>query len=134
MMDVAPGRARGRMAKVEDFAPGGNQYDQHIGGSNEGGYPRGLVQPDGRRKVITCFNCPKPGHFMRDCRQKQYRQQGSSCTQQSNIEDDNTYVAGQIVNDCTTQQKAQDWLSGVAGDSDNIQDLMLCHSRDVHLM
>jgi hypothetical protein len=26
-----------------------------------------------------------------------------------------TYVACQIVDDCTDQQKAQDWLAGVAG-------------------
>jgi hypothetical protein len=92
-MDVTPGRAQGRIAKVGDFTPGGNQYDQCIRGSNKGGYPSGLVQPDGTRKVITCFNCPKPGHFTRDCQQKRYRQQGPSRTQQSNIEDDNTYVA-----------------------------------------
>jgi hypothetical protein len=62
-MDTAPGRTRARIAEAEDFLPGGNRYEQQVGGSREGGYPRGPVQKDGQRKVLTCFYRRKPGHF-----------------------------------------------------------------------
>jgi hypothetical protein len=66
-MDTTPGRAKARVAEAEDFLPRGNRYDQCVGGSREGGYPRGPVQKDGQRKVLTCFFCGKPSHFARDC-------------------------------------------------------------------
>jgi hypothetical protein len=69
-MDTAPGQTRARIAEAEDFLPGGTRYEQHIGGSREGGIPRGPIQKDSSRKVLTCFFCRKPGHFTRDCRQK----------------------------------------------------------------
>jgi hypothetical protein len=52
-MDTSPGRTRARVAEAEDFLPGGNRYEQRVGGSREGGYPRGPVQKDGQRKVVT---------------------------------------------------------------------------------
>jgi hypothetical protein len=66
-MDTSPGRTRARVAEAEDFLSGGNRYEQRVGGSREGGYPRGPVQRDGQRKVLTCFFCGKPGHFACDC-------------------------------------------------------------------
>jgi hypothetical protein len=43
-MDTAPGQTRARVAEAEDFLPGGTQYEQRVGGSREGGIPRGPVQ------------------------------------------------------------------------------------------
>jgi hypothetical protein len=75
-MDTSPGRTRARIAEAEDLLPGGNRYEQRVGGNRGGGYPRGPIQKDGQRKVLTCFFCGKPGHFARDCRQKQRNNQG----------------------------------------------------------
>jgi hypothetical protein len=66
-MDTSPGRTHARVAKAEDFLPGGTRYEQRVGGNREGGYPRGPAQKDGQRKVLTCFFCGKPGHFTWDC-------------------------------------------------------------------
>jgi hypothetical protein len=135
-MDTSPGRTRAQVAEAEDFLPGGNRYEQRVGGSREGGYPRGPVQKDGQRKVLTCFFCGKPGHFARDCRQKRNNQgpngpprntQIPTRTWQIRQEESNIRVVDDrsVADDRTPQQRATDWLTSVADEHDDVKDIVM---------
>jgi hypothetical protein len=122
-MDTSLGRTCARIAEAEDFLPRGTRYEQRVGGSREGGIPRGSVQKDGTRKVLKCFFCDKPGHFARDCRQKRYGNQGPSRTRQTHEEE--AVVTRCIADERTPQQRATDWLSGVADEDDSVKDIVM---------
>jgi hypothetical protein len=135
-MDTSPGRMHARVAEADDFLPGGNQYEQRVGGSREGGYPRGPIQKDGQRKVLTCFFCGKPGHFARNCRQKRNNQGPSGpprntqipmCARQTRQEESNIRVVDDrsVADDRTPQQHANDWLTSVADEHDDVKDIVM---------
>jgi hypothetical protein len=112
-----------------------NHHPQILGnhsGSREGGIPRGPVQKDGSRKVLTCFFCGKPGHFAQDCRQKQYGNQGPPRTypgqphgNQPVIRARQTPEEGGVAEDKTPQQWATGWLSGVTNEEDDVKDIIM---------
>jgi hypothetical protein len=128
-MDLSPGRAH--LAQAEDYELGRNRYRPPEGAERRTG------TPVGQRKVLKCFNCDKPGHFKRDCRQPlrqnpSYRQnQGPPHVRQADAEEDGLYAARSIVDDRsviegrTPQQKAQAWLEGVAEEPDEVKNLVM---------
>jgi hypothetical protein len=135
-MDTSPGRTRARIAEAEDFLPGGTRYEQRVGGNREGGLPRGPIQKDGQRKVLTCFFCGKLGHFAHDCRQKRYSNQGPPWVYPNQMRGNQPVMHTHQTQEAegtirraeeerTPQQQANDWLTGVADENNDVKDIVL---------
>jgi hypothetical protein len=127
-MDTTPGRVRGRVMEVGDInRPSTNPFR----GSNNPFRGRGGGNTNNRG--VVCYNCNKPGHFACDCRSPRVRHPGFITQGPSNArqieaqqEDDNLQIARGIAEESRTpQQKATDWLSGVANEDDDVKDIVM---------
>ena len=123
-MDTSPGRTRARLAEAEDFMPGGNRWGQAVANPKR-------AQNDIRE--VICFNCDGKGHIARNCPQKQrqprQRRQwqprpGPSRNRQTEVEPNHEQVRA-VCDDRTPEQRAQDWLSNIANEQDDVKELVM---------
>ena len=122
-MDTSPGRTCARLAEAEDFLPGGNRWGQVVANPKR-------AQNDIRE--VICFNCDKKGHIARNCPQKQQPHQrrqwqphpGPSQNRQTEVKSNHEQVRA-VCDDCTPEQRAQDWLSNIANEQDDVKELVM---------
>ena len=123
-MDTSPGRTRARLAEAEDFLPGGNRWGQAAANPKR-------AQNDIRE--VVCFSCDKKGHIAHNCPQKQQRPRqqrqwqprpGPSRNRQTEVESNHEQVRA-VCDDRTPDQRAQDWLSNIANEQDDVKELVM---------
>ena len=123
-MDTSPGRTRARLAEAEDFKPGGYRWGQAAANPKR-------AQNDIRE--VICFNCDEKGHIARNCPQKRQRPRqrrqwqprpGPSRNRQTEVEASHEHVRA-VCDDRTPEQRAQDWLSNIANEQDDVKELVM---------
>ena len=123
-MDTSPGQMCAWIAEAEDFMLSGNQWGQAVANPK---------RAQNNIREVICFNCNKTGHNARKCPQKQQRphQQhqwqlcpGPSHNQQTEVEENHKQVHT-VCDDWTPEQRAQDWLSNIAKEQDDVKELMM---------
>jgi Zinc knuckle len=148
-MDTSAGRTRGRVAGLEDMTetelnknaqfasnnPFRQGYQRRTipppggwgrGGFSRGGFGRGGGQRQDPREVI-CYQCNQKGHFSRNCPQQPWNQNrgGSSRQAQTEYDEENLRTAQAVADTRPPQQRATDWLRGVAGEDDETKSIIL---------
>ena len=123
-MDMSPGQTRARLAEAKDFLPGGNRWGQAVANPK---------QAQNNVREVICFGCNKTGHIARNCPQKQQRPRqqcqwqphpGPSHNRQIEVEENHKQVRA-VCDDRTPEQRAQDWLSNIANEQDNVKELVM---------
>ena len=123
-MDTSPGRTRARLAEAEDFLPGGNRWGQVVANPK---------RAQNNIREVICFNCDGKGHIARNCPQKQQRfkqrrqwqpRPGPSRNRQAEVETNHEQVRA-VCDDRTPEQRAQDWLSNIANEQDDVKELVM---------
>ena len=123
-MDTSPGRTRAHLVEAEDFLPGGNRWGQAVANPKR-------AQNDIRE--VVCFSCDKKGHIARNCPQKQQRPRqqcqwqphsGPSRHRQAEVESNHEQVRA-VCDDRTPEQRAQDWLSNITNEQDDVKELVM---------
>ena len=123
-MDMSPGRTCAQLAEAEDFLPGGNRWGQAVANPK---------RAQNNIREVVCFGCNKTGHIARNCPQKQQqpRQQcqwqprpGPSHNRQTEVEENHEQVRA-VCDDCTPEQRAQDWLSNITNEQDYVKELVM---------
>lgn len=131
VMDTSPGRTHAQLAEVEDFIPGGYQWGQSIK-SPANQRPQGGNQngSGGDIREVICYCCNEKGHMACSCPQKPQQphqwqpHQGPSCNRQAEVEEQEQ-VLHAVCDDCTAEQRAQDWLSNNANEQDKVKQLVM---------
>ena len=123
-MDTSPGRTRAHLAEAEDFLPGGNRWGQAAANPK---------RTQNNIREVICFGCNKTGHITRNCPQKQQRSRqqrqwqpppGPSRNRQAAVEENHKQVRA-VCDDHTLEQRAQDWLSNIANEQDDVKELVM---------
>ena len=133
-MDTSADRTRARLANAEEVL-------ERYGRSNPGSYqaPQGQFTPRGgamglRRggrtdfREVTCYTCRKKGHISRQCQHHVWNQPSRQVASSSRVI--KTDYQEQEANEPqkpvrSPKQRASDWLSGVAGEDDEVKDMIL---------
>ena len=127
-MDTSPRQTHARLTEAEDFLPGGNRWGQAVANPK---------RAQNNIREVICFGCNKTGHIACNCPQKQQctHQQcqwqprpGPSHTCQTEAEENHEQVH-MVCDDCTPEQRAQDWLSNIANEQDDINELVMQQVR-----
>ena len=82
-------------------------------------------------REVICFNCDKKGHIACNCPQKQQRPRrqwqlhpGPSRNHQTEVTENHEQVRA-VCDDRTPEQRAQDWLSNIVNEQDDVKELVM---------
>jgi hypothetical protein len=122
-MDTSPGRVRARLTRAKELQARDSKYTPTQGkGWNRNTPARGP-------REVLCYHCQKPEHMIRDFpqppQQRQWPQRQNTSQGQLIETDENEQIARLVVDDRTPQQKAKEWLEGVANKDDNVKDIVM---------
>jgi hypothetical protein len=122
-VDTSPGSARARLTSAKELQLRDGKYMSMQGkGWNRNTPPR-------VPREVLCYRCQKPGHMIGDCpqppQQRQWSPRQNTSQGQSMETDKNKQIARLVVDNRTPQQKAKEWLEGVANEDDNVKDIVM---------
>ena len=133
-MDTSADHTRARLANAEEVL---ERYGQNNVGSYQAS--RGQYPPHGGAmgarwggrtdfREVTCYTCGKKGHISRQCQQHVWNQPPRPIASFSRVIDTDYQeqeISGTQGNVWSPKQQALDWLSGVAGEDDEVKDMIL---------
>jgi hypothetical protein len=138
-MDTSADRVRARLGTAEDTTEtvgrGQTPPFPPRGGPRRGGFQGGR-RPQRDLRDVICYSCQRPGHLSRNCpqppqqgwnRQSNRRQPRAS---NSRAAETDYYEADAPLErtaraQVTPQERANQWLTNVAGEGDEVKDLVL---------